>query len=209
MRLIDAKVMFPRAPEPAVIDAAFENAFAEFDIVTPVRAAMFLAQIDHESAGLTRLEESFAYSPARLTSLFPTKVRSLSEAKKLCDAGPEAIANRLYALRMGNGTETSGDGYRYRGRSPIQLTGKDNYRRAGVRLGVPLETKPDEAKKWPLAARIACEFWSWRGCNTLADDNDLKAVTRLINGGLIGYQERRASWLRFCELLGVTPPMEK
>lgn len=204
MRLIDAKVMFPRAPEPAVIDAALENAFAEFDIVTPVRAAMFLAQIDHESAGLTRLEESFAYTPARLVSLFPTRVRSLSEAKKLVDAGPEAIANRLYALRMGNGTEASGDGYRYRGRSPIHLTGKDNYRRSGVRLGVSLELRPDDAKKWPTAGRIATEFWAWRGCNAAADDNDFKAVTRLINGGLIGYQERRASWERFCGLFGIT-----
>jgi len=106
-------------------------------------------------------------------------------------------------MRLGNGPEKSGDGFRYRGRGPIQLTGRKNYAEFGAALGLPLETSPDLAAVIAHGARIAARFWQTRGCNDLADAHNIAGITRAINGGLTGFKERKATWLRFRTILGL------
>lgn len=200
---LDFPTLFPRFKGPSDSGDAMADAMEQYGLSEPKVAAMFLAQVDHESAGLTRLEESFAYTPARLYSLFKTRFRDHADAAEVIRRGQEAVANRLYAKRMGNGPEESGDGYRYRGRGIIQLTGMANYRRSGTAIKVNLVADPDKAMQWPWMAQIAAEF-----CQRIvpyAEAGDFTTVCRLVNGGLIGYQERRESWLRFCSLLGIEP----
>jgi putative chitinase len=162
-------------------------------IVTDERAAMFLAQCAHESAGFTRFVENLNYSAQALIRTWPKRFRTPGEADAYAHQ-PVRIANRVYADRLGNGPEHSGDGWRYRGRGCIQITGRDNYRRAGVDLRFPLESMPEEAAEAPLGAAIAAWFWSSRNLNTLADVGDFEAITRRINGGATGLDDR-LQWL--------------
>lgn len=158
-------------------------AMQRFGITTARRAAHFLAQIGHESAGLSRVEENLSYSAARLLEVFPThfnRVTAVEYARQ-----PERIANRVYARRMGNGDERSGDGWRYRGRCPIQLTGRDNYRRMGELLGLPLLDMPQLAIETDTGALIAAAWWRENGLNALADADDVLAVSRRINCGTV------------------------
>lgn len=161
--------------------APLDAAMARCGITTPRRAAHFLAQIGHESAGLTRLDENLNYSAARLVEVWPSRfdrATALQFARK-----PEKIANRVYANRMGNGDEASGDGWRYRGRSPIQLTGKDNYRAMGNLCGLPLLAKPDTAAEVDTGAVIAACWWQACGLNAMADAGDVLGVSRRVNLG--------------------------
>lgn len=150
-------------------------------ITTPRRVAHFLAQVGHESAGLLRLEENLNYSASRLLEVFEDHFSPSSAA--LYAGQPERIGNRAYANRNGNGDEASGDGYRYRGRSPVHLTGRDNYRWIGELIGVPLEAEPDRAASVEVGADIAAAYWAGRGLNLLADGNDALAVSRKLNFG--------------------------
>jgi putative chitinase len=201
--------MFPKTVEYFPYFLAPGAACEEFEINTPERLAAFFAQLSHESAGLTRLEESFAYTPARLETIWPARFdfdTSVATARYFRPDGTakqEAIANTAYAMRLGNGPEKSGDGFRYRGRGPIQLTGRKNYAEFGEGLHLPLETSPDLAALIANGARIAGRFWITRGCNALADALDVRGVTRAINGGLTGFKERKSTWLYFRTLLGL------
>jgi putative chitinase len=161
----------------------------EFEINTPERISMFLAQIGHESGGLTKLHENLNYKSARLVQIFPKYFRDVDPD----DYGgkPEAIANRVYANRMGNGDEDSGDGYRFRGRGAVQLTGKSNYLACGKDLGVDLEENPDYLETPEGAIRSAAWFWNQHDLNDWADEKDVTTVTKKINGGTIGLDERR------------------
>ena len=143
-----------------------EAAMAEFDINTPARQAAFLAQIGHESGGLHWLVEIW---------------------------GPNETQRR-YELRQDLGNDQPGDGYRYRGRGLIQITGRDNYDKAGQALGCDLLASPELLGQSPLADRSAAWFWSAHGCNELADAGDFEQITRTINGGLNGYADRMALW---------------
>jgi putative chitinase len=204
--------MFPKASEhyPRFLDPG--AACDEFDINTPERLAAFFAQLSHESSGLTRLEESFAYTPARLRTLWPTLFDNRASLAPYFNSDgspqPAAIANRVYAMRMGNGPEKSGDGFRYRGRGFIQLTGKNNYSEFGTALGIPLVADPDQAANPSVAARIAGRFWKTRDCNARADLPNIAGVTRAINGGLTGLKERTATWQAFRALLGLPNAQE-
>ena len=160
----------------------------EFEINTTERISMFLAQVGHESGGLTKLHENLNYKAARLVQIFPKYFRDVDPD----DYGgkPEAIANRVYADRMGNGSEDSGDGYRFRGRGAVQLTGRSNYTACGKDLGIDLETNPDYLETPEGAIRSAAWFWDQHDLNEYADNGDVTMVTKRINGGTIGLEER-------------------
>ena len=170
---------------------ALEQLLPDYEINTPKRMAAFLAQCAHESGNFIATKENLNYRPESLVKLF-SKYFDLPTAQKYC-ALPnkqEAIANKIYANRMGNGDEASGDGYRYCGRGLIQVTGKANY----TDFADSLEIKPEEAAEYMHtfegAAQSACWFWESRKLNTYADRGDIKGMTKIINGGYIGLEDR-------------------
>jgi putative chitinase len=168
------------------------------------RLHFFLAQIGHESAGLTVVEENMSYSAERIVAVWPSRFASVAEARPFA-RNPEALANRVYGGRMGNRGEASGDGWRYRGRGYIQLTGRDGYRRVGDIVGLDLEGEPDLAARPEHALLAACGFWQWKGLNALCDGGDFTAVTRRVNGGTIGLEDRRR-WLDKVRRTLASPP---
>lgn len=171
-----------------------------FGITSPVRAAAFLAQAGHESSQLTRLVESLNYSARGLAATWPSRYRSADGKPNALALNlarhPQAIANNTYASRNGNGDEASGDGWRYRGRGLLQITGRSNYRAAAAGLGQPLEAEPELLEQPEWAALSAAWWWATHGLNELADRGEFAAITRRINGGLIGQAERMALWER-------------
>jgi len=169
------------------------TACGRHDITTPVRIAAFVAQCGHESAGFALLEESLYYRSAeRIQAMWPRRVASLADAARLV-ARPEALANRVYADRLGNGPEASGDGWRYRGRGLIQITGRANYAELAKVLGQPYDLRPDLVAQPIHAALTAAWFWQRHGCNELADASHIDAITRTINGpAMAGAQDRNA-----------------
>lgn len=170
---------------------ALEQLLPDYEINTPKRMAAFLAQCAHESGNFIATKENLNYRPETLVKLF-SKYFDLPTAQQYC-ASPnkqEAIANRIYANRMGNGNEASGDGYRYCGRGLIQVTGKANY----TDFADSLEITPQEASEYMHtfegAAQSACWFWETRKLNDYADRGDIKGMTKIINGGYIGLEDR-------------------
>ena len=181
------------APTQARLFAdAMQPACTRFEIKTPARLAAFLAQCSHESAGFTRLEEGLYYStPERIRQIWPTRVPTMADAVRLC-RNPQALANRVYANRLGNGNEASGDGWRYRGRGLIQITGRTNYQATGDALGTPYMMMPDWVAQPLHATLTAAWFWKSQGCNELADASQIDAITRRINGpGMVAAADRR------------------
>ena len=168
-------------------------ACARFGITTPARIAGFVAQCRVESAGFTVLEENLRYrQPERLRAVFPSRVPNLADAARLVAAGPQAIANRVYAGRIGNGDEASGDGWRYRGRGLKQLTGRANYADAAEGLGRPYVERPDLVATPTDACLTAAWFWHNAKCNILADSAQWDAITRAVNGpGMLQADLRR------------------
>ena len=164
------------------------NAFQKHCITDKKEIAMFLAQTAHESNNYKRLEESFRYTPQRLFEVFKKRVGSLENAKKLCIQGAEAIGNFVYGGRLGNSQD---EGYKYRGRGIIQLTGKNNYKNYGKKINADLVNNPDLAKEPNNAVEIALLFWKEKGCGLLARNGDVKGVTKLINGGCNGLSDRQ------------------
>ena len=156
------------------------------------RAACFLSTCAVES-NFTKLVENMNYSAKRLADVWPKRFKGEdgkpnSLALKIAN-NPEAIANVVYANRMGNGPAETGDGWRFRGRGFIPLTGRYNYRLYGKYLGIDLENNPDLAEKEDIAAEIAAEFWYRSNLNDAADVLDLIAIRKKVNGGLIGFGE--------------------
>ncbi|MEO1188298.1 MAG: SH3 domain-containing protein [Pseudomonadota bacterium] len=157
----------------------------------PRRFSHFMAQLAHESAHFTAMEENLNYSTQGLMKIFRSKFRDEAEAASYARQ-PEKIANRVYANRIGNGDEASGDGWRYRGRGFIQLTGRANYRSIGQRLDLDLENDPDVVAANPvIALQVAANYWDSRNLNEVADRDDIFEVTRLINGGHNGIDDRK------------------
>ncbi len=190
------------AKAPDAVVGALDAAMRRFEIATPARMAAFCAQLAHESGQLQRWTENLSYRWERLRQVFPKYFPSDAEARPF-DRKPERIANRVYANRMGNGPEASGDGWRYRGRGPIQLTGKDNYRACGQGIGVDLVDDPDLLVTPEPGCLAAAWFWARNGLNALADAGDFVTITRRINGGLNGLAERREFWERAKAVFGV------
>lgn len=156
-------------------------AMKRFGINTPVRAAYFLAQLGHESLSLSRTEESLSYSRDRLLEVFGRHVAHAEAAAFV--HRPVKLGNRAYANRNGNGNEASGDGYLFRGRGPLQHTGRGNYRRMGQLIGQPLEEQPALLIEPEVGAMAAAAFWHDNGLNAYADRRDVLAISRVINLG--------------------------
>lgn len=167
------------------LNAALER----YEINTPKRIAMFMAQIGHESGGLKRKEENLNYSANRLSQVFPKYFRNVDPNEYAHN--PEAIANRVYGNRMGNGPEETGDGYRYRGRGFIQLTGKNNYQAFADEMEMTVEDAAEYLSTPEGAAMSAAWFWDMRNLNYDSDRGDVFTVTKKINGGTIGLKERQ------------------
>lgn len=173
--------------------AALAAAMNEREINTSLRAAAFLAQVAHESAGLTRFTENLNYSVDALMRTWPSRFPSIAAAAPYA-RDPERLANHVYANRLGNGNEASGDGWRYIGRGAIQITGRENYRKAGAAIGYPLERYPTDAVLPEYGAKAAAWYWQSHGLNALADAGRFDDITARINGGQVGRASRR-NWL--------------
>ena len=165
------------------------SAMEYFDINTEKRVAAFLGQLSHESMHFQRTEELLGYSAKRLMQVWPSRFPTLASTEGYA-YNPEALANKVYANRMGNGDEASGDGWRYRGRGLIQLTGYTNYKAAEDGLGMRLtDTHAVRVALPEGAAWTAAWYWRSRKINLVADVWDLEQVTRRINGGLVGHED--------------------
>jgi putative chitinase len=190
------KALFPAAPEGA--REHLNRAMARYKIDSKVRVAAFLAQIGHESAGLTVLSENLNYSAQALATTWPTRYKG-SDGKPNALAinlarKPERIANHTYANRMGNGDPESGDGWRYRGRGYIQTTGKNNYSKLTALTGINFVAVPDLLTQPEYAALAAAFYWADNKLNDLADAGRFDLITRKINGGTHGAADRDRRW---------------
>lgn len=194
----------PACEHPKTHAAALSEAFTASTINSPLRLAHFLAQVYVETGGFRRLEENLNYTtPERLDAVF-SAVRGTDDARKLIAGGPEAIANRVYANRNGNGPEESGDGWLFRGRGYLQLTGRANYRFATGVTPDPVLDDPWLAGTPGPAARIAVALWDKWGLSPLADGNDVRGITRRINGPKMeGLAERQAALDCARRMLGI------
>lgn len=189
------KRLWPRAPESLVEAVANHSApvFAKYGITTRLRAVHFLAQISHESDGGTIREEDLEhYSAVRITEVWPRRFESVAEAEPYAH-NARRLADRVYGDRMGNRPGTD-DGFNYRGRGLLQITGRDSYRRIGQLTDLPLEDRPELAAAPDSALEVAaCEFKKL-GCLPFCDRDNIEGVTRRVNGGYIGLASRKA-WL--------------
>jgi putative chitinase len=194
------KQIMPRAPQTWIDALIIEMKNQGID--NPLRESAFLAQIAHESSELSHLEENLNYSAERLMVIFPKKFPTIEFAQQY-NRQPEKIANYIYANRMGNGDTSSGDGYKYHGRCPIQLTGKFNYQRYTALSEMPLINQPDLLLDPKIGSKVTCLFWIENGLNRLADIENFQAITKIINGGLIGYEARLVYYIKAKEVLGI------
>jgi len=196
--------LFPRAQDPASWAESMNNVFPTYDINTPHRVAAFLAQCGHESGGWTTFEENLNYSAQGLNSIFKKYFPTLESAQPYARK-PEMIANKVYGGRMGNGPESSGDGYKYRGRGPIQLTGAANYKAFAQEMfddWQNLYENPDwVTSDRDFALMSAIWFWNKNKLNVQADSGDIKLMTKKINGGYIGLEDRIKHYNECIDLL--------
>jgi putative chitinase len=176
-----------------------QAAFTKYDINTPKRQAAFIGQCAHESSNFTKLEENLNYSPERLIKVWPSRFPNLNSADKYAH-NPQALANKVYAGRLGNNQE--GDGWKYHGRGLIQLTGRENYERCGSSLGVDLIGNPDWLLDLKYAALSAGWFWNKKGLNELADQQEYGQITKRINGGTLGLDDRLQKTTKALAALG-------
>ena len=174
----------------------------EYQINTPQRVAAFIAQCAHESGGFRALKENLNYRAVTLRKVFPKYFPTDEMAAQYANK-QEAIANRVYANRMGNGDEASGDGFRYCGRGLIQLTGKENYSWFAASLEMPVEDVPEYLSTFEGAVQSACWFWESNNLNKEADAGDIKTMTKKINGGFIGLEDRIKHYNHALHVLGV------
>jgi putative chitinase len=175
--------------------------FKRFDILTPRQQAAFIGQCGHECGHFKMLEENLNYRAETLMKLWPKRFPSLEFAKQY-ERNPKKIANSVYANRMGNRDEASGDGYRFRGRGCIQLTGSANYFHAGKALGVDFVMQPELVATPQYAALTAGFFWNTQRLNALAEVLNHTALTKKINGGTIGLDDRIAHTNKALSVLG-------
>lgn len=172
-----------------------------YELNTPQRLAAFLAQIGHESGGFNFVKENLNYSAASLMKVFK-KYFPTQELANQYHRQPERIANRVYANRMSNGDEASGDGWRFCGRGLIQLTGKHNYTRFAKSLGISLDEAVQYLETTEGAVVSAAWFWDENNLNPIADSGDFVKLTKRINGGTIGLADRKHHYELAIEALG-------
>jgi len=179
---------------------ALINNLPLYDIHTPERVAAFIAQCAHESGGFRRLKENLNYKWDSLRRVFPKYFPTDDVAQQYAHK-PEQIANRIYGSRMGNGDESTGDGFRYCGRGLIQLTGKNNYTKFAESMGMAVEEVPALLETYDGAVKSACWFWSSNNLNQWADAGDILTMTKRINGGTIGLEDRIKHYNHAMEVL--------
>ncbi len=181
---------------------ALEQLLDDYEINSPQRVAAFVAQCAHESGNFVFIKENLNYKAASLRKIFgkyfPTDELAAQYANR-----PQSIANRIYANRMGNGDEASGDGYRYCGRGLIQLTGKDNYTFFAGSLDISVEEASEYLETFEGAAQSACWFWEQNNLNQWADRGDILTLTKRINGGTIGLEDRIRHYNHALHVMGV------
>jgi len=198
--------VFPKIPEAAEIVGALAKVLPAFQINTDKRLAHFLAQVGHESGNFKFKAENLNYSADGLLKIFGkyfTPQLAAAYARQ-----PQKIANRVYANRMGNGSEVSGDGWKFKGRGYIQLTGKDNYSKFSTEVFKDLRLLEDPSYLETVegALQSACWYWNSRKLNQYADLNDIKTITKLINGGYIGLDHRTELLGKVTGALAGSPP---
>ncbi|MFN6304333.1 MAG: glycoside hydrolase family 19 protein [Planctomycetota bacterium] len=199
------KQMIPRNPYVPYWHHALEQLLPDYEINTPKRIAAFIAQCAHESGDFMVLKENLNYKPAALRRLFPKYFPTDELAQEYC-AKPDkqtAIANRIYANRMGNGDERSGDGSAFRGRGLIQLTGRANSQAFADSLEMDIKDVPEYLETFEGAAQSACWFWEMNNLNRFADKGDIKGLTKAINGGYIGLEDRIKHYEHALHVMGV------
>jgi putative chitinase len=199
------KQLLPKNPYIPQWHHALSQLLPDYEINTPQRIAAFIAQCSHESGGFTALKENLNYRWETLRKIFPKyfPTDDLAKAYAAMPNKQEAIANRCYASRMGNGDEQSGDGFRYCGRGLIQLTGKNNYQLFAESLEMDVEDVPAYLATFEGATQSACWFWESNNLNRFADVGDIKGLTRAINGGYIGLEDRIKHYEHALHVLGV------
>ncbi len=181
----------------------FTEAMEEFGIRQPLEQAAFLAQCGHECGSLNKFEENMNYGPAAMMASWPTRFPTVASCSYYMHS-PERLANQVYGGRFGNGAYVSGDGWKYRGRGPIQITFADAYRACGKVLNLSLIEKPEQLLDPIPGARSACWFWrDYKHCNQLPDLKDVVAVTKRIQGGDNGLADRSIRFHAACAILGV------
>jgi putative chitinase len=184
------KSLFPQYKHPEDLAECLTEQFEKYEINTANRAAGFLAQCGHESAGFTVLKENLNYSADGLNKIFKKYFPTVADATPYA-RNPEKIANKVYANRMGNGPESSGDGYKFRGRGAIQLTGHDNYTQFAKSVGLTVDEAVADLETLDGAIESACWFWKKNGLNAICDKDDIVTMTKRINGGTIGLDDRK------------------
>jgi putative chitinase len=204
LTLEQLKQLLPKNPYVDHWHHALAQLLPDYEINTPKRVAAFIAQCSHESGGFTALKENLNYKAATLRKIFPKYFPDDATANAYANRPDkqQAIANKVYANRMGNGPEESGDGFRYCGRGLIQLTGKQNYTWFAASLGIPVEEASEYLQTFEGAAQSACWFWETNKLNQFADSGDIVTLTKRINGGTIGLDDRIKHYEHALHVLG-------
>jgi putative chitinase len=198
--------LLPSLLRPDEWAAALDDATNRFEITSAERVAAFLAQVAEESNEFRRLTENLDYSTLRLMQVWPKRFVTAASAAPYAHL-PEKLANHVYAGRLGNGDEASGDGWRYRGRGLLQVTGRENYQALSKELAHGFVATPDDLATITWAAVAAGAFWQSHGLNALADqgsDLSFATLTRVVNGAELGLDRRRLYWSRARRALGLS-----
>ena len=196
--------LIPKNPYVPQWHSALAQLLPDYEINTPQRIAAFIAQCSHESGGFMAIKENLNYRWQTLRKIFPRYFPTDELAQQYASKPnkAEAIANRVYANRMGNGPEQSGDGYRYCGRGLIQLTGRENYSWFAASLSITPEEASQYMETFEGAAQSACWFWETNKLNNWADTGDIVTLTKKINGGTIGLEDRIKHYNHALHVLG-------
>jgi putative chitinase len=198
-------ILHGNAEAAAWADAAMEI-LPKYEINTPNRIAGFFAQTGHESMNFSVLSENLSYRAETLEKLFSKYFSKSGRNAADYAKQPEKIANVIYASRMGNGDTASGDGYRFRGRGVVQLTGRDNYTAFGKSIGMTAEQVIEYVTTKKGALESACWYWASRKINIACDEGDIVKMSKLVNGGTIGLEDRRKHYEQALAVLGGAVP---
>lgn len=194
------KKIFPSNKYPEEWTEALNKILPDYEIVSKKRIAAFLAHTGVESGDYNILKENLKYSAKRMMQVWPNRFPSISAAKPY-EYNEEKLANKVYANRMGNGNELSGDGFRYRGRGLLQLTGKNNYQEFADYIEVPVEDVPEYLETFEGAVHSACWYWEKNNLNKYSDIGDITNQTLKINGGTNGLVERKNKYNKILSIL--------
>jgi putative chitinase len=195
------KLVAPGNKDPETLAQAFNAVLPKYAIDSTNRVAGFLAQCGHESLDFTVLHENVNYSADRLHQVFPKYFPTAASAQAY-NRQPEKIANKVYGGRLGNGPEGSGDGWKFRGRGAIQLTGRDNYQKFADSIGKTLDDAVAYCETLEGAVESACWFWRTHDLNAYCDKDDIVGMSKRVNGGNVGLEDRKARYAKAKKALG-------